>query len=78
MLESLSFHAVQALGTWQTTAMVLLIVPLLTNVLTTIKSVLALYGTGERKPPILPYWLPLIGNLIPFARDTPKLASDVT
>ncbi|KAK0125683.1 hypothetical protein ONS95_000314 [Cadophora gregata] len=51
---------------------------ILTRLITSIRSKVALGRSGDDKtPPILPYSLPGLGNLISFAFDTNKLLSDI-
>ena len=77
MLQTLTFEAVQALELRYQIAIILLIVPFLTYSITSIRSAIALHAKGKRKPPILPYWLPWLGNLIE-SRNPAKLASNIT
>ncbi|KAI0407179.1 cytochrome P450 [Xylaria palmicola] len=77
LFDGLDWQSLNGLEWWKVTLFISIVAPILTYALTTVKSTLALYGAGERKPPILPYWLPFLGNLI-AANNPPKLASDIT
>ena len=79
MLELINIHTMLALGIWKISTCVFLLVPVLTYIVTSVKCVLRMRDTSsDRKPPILPYWLPFVGNLIPFALNMPKFAADIT
>ncbi|KAM7212312.1 cytochrome P450 [Rhypophila decipiens] len=81
MLQTTALPLVEAfpflLETRYQVVLILLLVPILTYIVTSIRSAIAVYGTGERKPPILPYWIPWLGNLI-AAGNPAKLAEDIT
>ncbi|PVH80017.1 cytochrome P450 [Cadophora sp. DSE1049] len=54
----------------------LLSIVILTRAITSIRSKIALWRSGDEKtPPILPYFLPGLGNLLAFAFDTKNLLS---
>ena len=50
-----------------------------TYVITWWQSTIAMrsYEKHGRRPPILPYWLPYLGHLVPFLRDGPRLAAEL-
>ena len=48
----------------------------LTYLATSVKSSMAIRSTRtQKKPPIVPYWLPFFGNLFPFLWDPPAFCS---
>ena len=50
-----------------------------TYVVTTVKSLFTLKSTTDGKePPVVPYFLPYIGNTISFARDPASFVTSVT
>ena len=53
----------------------LLLIFLLTYLATSLKSKIT---TGGKKPPIVPYWVPFLGNLIPFVWDPAGFCSKIT
>ncbi|MCJ1466439.1 hypothetical protein MMC07_005058 [Pseudocyphellaria aurata] len=48
-----------------------------TYLVTSLRSVVALRNHKQhgKRPPILPYWIPFVGSLIPYLRDSPRLAA---
>ena len=63
---------------WKFALSMVLLTPVLTYFLTSLKSAYALRRkASEQIPPIVPYWLPLIGNAIHFARDAPGFAAQI-
>ncbi|MCJ1468018.1 hypothetical protein MMC07_006644 [Pseudocyphellaria aurata] len=48
-----------------------------TYLVTSWRSVVALTSHKQhgKRPPILPYWIPFVGSLIPYVRDTSRLAA---
>ena len=59
-------------------AVLVVCVPLITYVITWLRCMITMRSTKVTEPPIVPYWIPFVGNLIPFLRDVPKFASDMT
>ena len=53
-------------------------IPVITFLVTSIKSSITIRSSKISEPPILPYWIPFVGNLIPFLRDVPGFAADVS
>ena len=52
---------------------------LLTYTYTHLKSSMGLKSKKDgREPPIVPYWIPFLGNLIPFIRDPFTYCADIT
>ena len=73
------FSIVLALFNWRFALSTLLLIPVLTYSLTSLKSAYALRGkASEQIPPIVPYWLPFFGNALDFARDAPGFAAQIT
>ena len=57
----------------------LLLIPVSTYLVTSLKSAYALRGKkSEQIPPIVPYWIPFLGNVLSFARDAPGFAAQIT
>ncbi|MCJ1468680.1 hypothetical protein MMC07_007309 [Pseudocyphellaria aurata] len=48
-----------------------------TYLITSLRSVVALTSHKQhgKRPPVLPYWIPFVGSVIPFVRDGPRLAA---
>ena len=65
---------------WTTTiALTLLLIFLSTYVSTAVSSALTVRSTKDGKePPVVPYFLPFIGNTIAFARDPASFVAFVT
>lgn len=72
--------SIVAESNWVTiTALILSSLFLSTYVTTTIKSMIALRSRkAEKEPPIFPYFLPLLGNSISFARDPAGFVASIT
>jgi hypothetical protein len=64
---------------WRLTVVVsLLSVFVATRILTSIRSSLAFRATGvEKRPPIVPYSMPVIGNMLDFAFNTMQFLSSL-
>ena len=63
---------------WQLMPLLLALPFLLTYFSTTLKSSTAIKNSGTAvQPPPVPYWIPLIGNLFPFAFNTEKFLLSV-
>jgi hypothetical protein len=70
--------ALQSLERWQVTTSLVVIIPILTYIFTSLTAFIAIHSaSGPRKPPMLPYWVPGIGSLM-RALNPAKLASDIT
>lgn len=68
-----------ALDSWSYALSSIVLIPVLTFILTSLKSAYALRSNkSEQLPPIVPYWLPFLGNVIDFARDAPGFAAQIT
>jgi hypothetical protein len=63
---------------WKLMAVVTLASILLSTYLTTtIQSTMAMWSSRKqgKKPPIVPYWIPFLGSVIPYLWDGPGLAA---
>jgi hypothetical protein len=61
-----------------TVAIGLLSILALTRIITSVRSNVALWRSGDGKtPPIMPYAVPGIGNMLAFAFDTKSLLSTI-
>jgi hypothetical protein len=52
---------------------------LMTYLITSVQSAIAWRSHKEhgKRPPILPYWIPFVGNLISYLWDGPRLAAKI-
>jgi len=49
---------------------------IITYAVTSMTAVLALKSSSHwRRPPILPYWIPFFGSVVPFIADGPRVAA---
>ena len=64
---------------WQSLVLMLLLLAFVTTYFaTSLKSYMALHNRRAQKiPPIMPYWLPFFGNLLPFLRNPAAYCSQV-
>ena len=64
---------------WRVTTIIALLFPfLLTYFLTTAQYLTATWSKKDgRSPPIVPYSIPLIGNLVPFLMDTERYLTNI-
>ena len=68
-----------ALVNWKYAFSSILLIPVFTYVATSLKSAYALRSNkSEQAPPIVPYWIPFLGNVVAFARDAPGFAAQIT
>lgn len=58
-------------------AIAIAVIHSVTYLTTSMLSALAVRSSKQngKRPPILPYWIPFIGNLIDYFRDGPQLAA---
>lgn len=65
-------------GTLWAAVVALLSASFITFLLTLIQSASAVRSKAVCEPPIVPYWTPSLGNLIPFWRNVAAFASNIT
>ena len=65
------------LASWEvSTALAIALLFIVTYMATSLKSVIAIRGKKDgREPPIVPYWIPILGNLIPLVWNTAGFTS---
>lgn len=80
MVDSLPSASRLILENWMSIVSILVI--LLPGVTYLVSTALALWSINQagngKKPPTIPYWIPYLGNLIPFVRDTAGFLENVS
>ena len=68
------------LENWMSIVSILVIfLPGITYLISTLRALVSINQAGNgKKPPTIPYWIPYLGNLIPFVRDTAGFLEEVS
>jgi hypothetical protein len=57
--------------------LIIVLGPCLTYLVTSVRSSRTIKATSISEPPLVPYWIPFIGNLPSFLLDTPAFAKSI-